>query len=206
MRALLVFDHPYGAEARDNVPHDRSLSAALLASVDAGLRFAGHTVTTIDLAADGFSPTLTSDDLRAWRLDDPAPDALVRGYQTQLAEAELLVFVFPTWWMGMPAATKGFLDRVLTRGFAFDEPRIGGALVNRLTRLRSVAVVTPMTTPAPLYRSWFAAPAQRILFRGTFGLIGIRRLLWITVGRSTQRGIASRKRVLRRIQSRFSRF
>lgn len=200
---LIVFDHPYGAEAWRNEPHHRSLSAALLRSALDGLAEAGHSVDVIDLAGDDFSPVMTADDLRAWRTDSTA-DPTVLDYQRRLGDADHLVFIYPTWWMAMPAGTKGFIDRVLTRGFAFDEPKIGGALVNRLDRLRSVTVLTPMTTPVGLYRWWFGQPGQRIVMRGTFGLIGIRRLRWIALGRSTQRGAVSRERALARVRAHFA--
>ena len=203
MHTLIVFDHPYGATAYANEVHRRSLSAALVAETLAGLAEAGHTTDVIDLATDAFEPALRADDLRAWR-QDSAVDPRVLDYQSRLAAAEHLVFIFPTWWMSAPAATKGFLDRVLTPGFAFDEPKPGGALLKRLHALRGVTVLTPMTTPAPLYTLWFGAPAQRMLFRGTFGLIGIRRLRWVSIGRSAARGATSRARVLARTRRRFA--
>ena len=203
MHVLMVFDHPYGAAAFDNVPNRRSLSAAMLAAAQAGLDAAGHSYDTIDLAAEGFDPVLSAEDLRAWRTGSPAR-ADVLGLQDRLAAADHIVFVFPTWWMSMPAATKGFLDRVLTRGFAFEEPRPGGALVRTLHRLRGVTVMTAMTTPATLYGVWFGRPAQRILAQGTFRLIGIRRIRWIAIDRSTQRGPARRERALARITRQFA--
>ncbi len=37
MNFVIVFDHPYGAMASENVPHRRSYSAALLATVTKSL-------------------------------------------------------------------------------------------------------------------------------------------------------------------------
>jgi putative NADPH-quinone reductase len=203
MHALIVFDHPYGADAADDVPHRRSLSAALLAQARAGLETAGHTVDVIDLAADRFDPVLSAEDLRAWRQRSTV-DPQVVEYQHRLAAADHLVFIFPTWWMAMPAATKGFLDRVLVRGFAFEEPRPGRALTRLLSRLERVTVLTPMTTPSGVYRWWFARPGQRILFRGTFGLIGIRRLRWFAYPEAARRGPAARGRMLSRTRRYFA--
>ena len=197
MNVLIVFDHPYGAAASTNVPHHRSLSAALLSATMSGLEAAGHNADLIDLSTDRFDPVLTEGGLRDWRLGTTS-DPQVLDYQSRLAAADHLVFIHPTWWMAMPAATKGFLDKVLTPGFAYTEPRPGGPLRRQLTRLGGVTVLTPMTTPATLYGLWFAKPAQRILFRGTFALIGIKHLRWFSYGRSAQRSAASRSRMLAR--------
>ncbi|PPL19782.1 MULTISPECIES: NAD(P)H-dependent oxidoreductase [Microterricola] len=203
MHVLVVFDHPYGAEAHENVPHNRSLAAAALDAVRGGLAAAGHSVDIADLAAEGFDPVMSAAELRAWRTGGPMRED-AGALQRRLSAADHLVFVFPVWWMAMPAGTKGFLDRVLAKGFAFDEPRIGGALRSRLPRLRGVSVVSVMTTDDTLYRWWFGRPAAAILGRGTFRLIGIRRFRHISIGRSTQRGAASRARALAGVRRRFA--
>ena len=59
---------------------------------------------------------------RAERLgyhDVPSNRLPVR-YVDRLLWAEALVFCFPTWCFGMPAMLKGFFDRVLMPGVAFD--------------------------------------------------------------------------------------
>ncbi|HYI33932.1 MAG TPA: NAD(P)H-dependent oxidoreductase [Glaciibacter sp.] len=95
MHVLIVFDHPYGASASTNVPHQRSLSAALLAASVAGLGTAGHSADVIDLAADRFNPVLTESGLRGWRLGTTV-DPQVLSYQRRLAAADHLVFIHPT--------------------------------------------------------------------------------------------------------------
>lgn len=203
MHVLIVFDHPYGARAADNIPHRRSLSAAALASVRTGLTEAGHSIDVVDLTGEGFDPVLSAEELRSWRTGgEMRADAA--ALQQRLDAADHLVLIFPVWWMAMPASTKGFLDRVLAKGYAFDEPKLGGALRGRLTRLRGVSVISVMTTDDALYRWWFGRPAHRILGRGTFRLIGIRRFRHFSIGRSTQRGAPSRERALAGIHRRFA--
>lgn len=204
MNILAIFDHPYTAASHANVPHERSFSAALLAAAIRGLERSGHTVDTIDLMADGFDPVMSRADLVGWRTG-AAGDPLVAGYQQRVAAADHILFVFPTWWMSMPAGTKGFLDKVLAKGVAFDEPRPGGALVRRLTRLRGVTVLTPMTTRHGLYRLFFGRPGHRILFRGTFALIGVRGLRWFSFEGPAQRSAAWRSARLARVQRYFER-
>ena len=169
MRVLLVLDHPYTLESAANVPHRRSYSAALAAAVTDGCREAGHQVDLADLAADEFNPAMTRSDLLAWR-QASVVDPVVLDYQQRLFAADHLVFVFPVWWEAMPAATKGFLDRVLTKGVVFDEVQDakGNPFRNRLTRLSGVSVLTVMTTPDKAYRWWYRDPADENHVQGHF--------------------------------------
>lgn len=203
MHVVIILDHPYGATAGTNEPHRRSLVVAMVLAALKGLQRAGHTHEIVDLAELGFDPVLTADDLRAWRTEAEArPDVV--ALQQAVERADHLVLAFPTWWMSPPARTKGFLDRVLTPGFAFDEPKPGGPILRRLHRLRGVSVLTALTTPGVLYSTWFGAPVRTILARGTFQLIGIRRVRVIAIDRSAQRSAGSRQRALNRIERRFA--
>ncbi len=204
MHVLLVLDHPYGAHAGADIPHRRSLVVAMLDAAREGLDRAGHTHETIDLAELDLDPVMRADDLVSWRLGaQPRPE--VAALQSRLAAADHLVLAFPIWWMSMPSRTKGFLDLVLTPGFAYDEPTPGGRLHRRLHRLQGVSALVAMTTPGVLYSAWFGAPARRILSRGTFHLIGIPRVKWIAIDRSTQRSAESRHRALDSVRRRFER-
>jgi putative NADPH-quinone reductase len=205
MRILLVLDHPYTLASAANIRHHRSFSAAVAAAAVRGATEAGHEIDVIDLAADGFQPAMTRDDLTAWR-QARIIDPQVSDYQRRLAKADHLVFVFPVWWEAMPAATKGFLDRVLVKGMAFEElPNArGNPFRNLLTRLGGVTVMSVMTTPDKAYRWWYRDPLTKIMFKGTFAKIGIRNLKWINYDRVTERTPEQRERMLRDTESRFA--
>ncbi|HEY3873034.1 MAG TPA: NAD(P)H-dependent oxidoreductase [Actinocrinis sp.] len=205
MRVLIVLDHPYTLASADNVPHRRSFTAAVTAAAIRGITAAGHEADLIDLAADGFSPAMTGADLAAWR-QGAAVDPLVRDYQQRLLAADHLVFAFPVWWEAMPAATKGFLDRVLTKGVMFDElaGAKGNPFRNLMPRLRAVTVLSVMTTPDKAYRWWYRDPLTKILFKGAFGKIGIRDLRWINFDRVTDRTPEQRDRLLHDTETRFA--
>ena len=197
MRIMLVLDHPYTLDSAANVPHERSFTAAVAAAAIAGAERGGHDVDLVDLAADGFNPAMTRDDLVAWRLR-ASVDPVVRDYQRRLFEADHLVFAFPIWWEAMPAATKGFLDRVLVKGVAYEElpGAKGNPFRNRMTRLQGVTALTVMTTPTAAYRWWFGDPMRKILFRGTFGKIGVKNLRWRNYANVADRTDAERARLL----------
>ena len=205
MRIMLVLDHPYTLTSAENVPHRRSFSGAVAAAVVRGADAGGHEVDVVDLAADGFQPSMSRDDLVAWR-QAGVVDPLVEDYQRRLFEADHLVFVFPIWWEAMPAATKGFLDRVLTKGIVYEElvGARGSPFRNKLDRLGGVTVCTVMTTPDKAYRWWYRDPVTKILFRGTFGKIGVKNLRWVNYADVTAKSDEERTAMLRRTEERFA--
>lgn len=110
----------------------------------------------------GYRPT-SGEDLAAWR-QGRVVDPLVTDYQRRLLAAGHLAFVFPVWWEAMPAATKGFLDRVLTKGVIYEElpDARGNPFRNRMTNLGGVSVLSVMTTPDKAYRWWYRDPLTNI--------------------------------------------
>ena len=187
MRVLLVIDHPY----------EGSYSRALAAAAIRGATTAGHEVDVIDLDLDDFDPVVRRADLGAWR-EGRTVDPQAAGYQERLAAADHLVLVHPVWWEVMPARLKGFFDKVLVPGFAYTENRVGA--LRGLLGLSGVTLVTTMTTPGPLYRTWFGAPVQRVVARGVFGQLGVRRVRWVNHSRVAQVSPARRERWLSRLE------
>jgi len=205
MKVLVVLDHPYTIASAENTPHQRSFSAAVATAAIRGARSAGHEVDLIDLAADGFSPAMTRADLVAWR-QGRVVDPLVADYQRRLLAAGHLAFVFPVWWEAMPAATKGFLDRVLTKGVVYEElPEAkGNPFRSHLTGLGGVSVLSVMTTPDKAYRWWYRDPLTKILFKGTFAKIGVKNLRWTNYASVTARSPEQRARMLDRTEQAFA--
>lgn len=205
MRILIVLDHPYTIDSAENVPHRRSFSAAVAAAAIRGARRAGHEVDLIDLAADNFNPVMTREDLVAWR-HAAVVDPQVLDYQQRVLDADHLVFAFPVWWEAMPAATKGFLDRVLTKGVMYEElaKAKGNPFRNLMTRLGGVTVMSIMTTPDKAYRWWYKDPLTKILFKGTFDKIGVRNLKWINFASVTEKTPEQRAQMLRDTENTFA--
>ena len=110
MRVLVVHAHP----------STESYSAALAGAAVAGLRRGGHEVRMLDLYREGFRPVMSAEERRAYDTTDAIVSADVADHAAQVRWAEALVFVYPTWWSGLPAILKGWLDRVLVPGVAFE--------------------------------------------------------------------------------------
>ena len=109
MNVLLVVAHPCG----DSYTH------ACADAATRGLSRAGHTVDAIDLYAQGFRAEMSLDERLAYESDDPILDPMVRDHASRVLQADAIVFVYPTWWSGLPAVLKGWLERVMVPGVGF---------------------------------------------------------------------------------------
>ena len=95
----------------------------------------------------------------------------VRRARELIVWADHLVFVYPTWWGTMPGLLKGFLDRVLAPGFAFEDLPNGGW--RPLFGGKSADLVTTMDTPGWAYRWIYRAPGHNAMKRASLGFCGI---------------------------------
>ncbi len=109
MLALVVVAHP----SADSYCH------ALAARAETGLLAAGHEVVVIDLYAVGMRAEMTADEREAYHGESPIIDPLVAAHAALVQRAEAIVFVYPTWWSGLPAILKGWLERVMVPGVGF---------------------------------------------------------------------------------------
>jgi putative NADPH-quinone reductase len=109
MKVLLVVAHPC---------HDSYTQACAMAATR-GLTSAGHEVDTIDLAAESFRPDMSREERVAYESDQPILDPMVADHAQRLLAADAIVFVYPTWWSGLPAVLKGWLERVMVPGVGF---------------------------------------------------------------------------------------
>jgi putative NADPH-quinone reductase len=83
-----------------------------------------------------------------------------------LAWCDTLIFVYPTWWYGLPAMLKGWLDRVLVPGLAFLMPQAEGETIRPgLTHITRLGVFTTCGASWWLTRL-VGAPGRRTLLRG----------------------------------------
>lgn len=124
MHATIVVAHP--------IQH--SLTQAMARKVAAGIAAsgAGHEAEIVDLAAEGFDPRFTERDT-AVLAGEAVPDAEVLAEQARLDRSDALVLVYPVYWWSMPALLKGWIDRVFSNGWAYDDTETG--IVKRLGRL-----------------------------------------------------------------------
>jgi NAD(P)H dehydrogenase (quinone) len=173
MKAVIIFDHPYGPQASENELHNRSFSATVYKKVKETIESRGGEVDLIDLRADNFNPVMSKEDLTAWRTQ-PFVDKQTNDYFQRLLTSDKIIFIFPIWWESMPASTKGFLDKVLAKGHL-----LSGDLAILQKKNPDIYVLTVSGTPTIIYQLWYGNPIVKIFKRGTFNKIGLRKFHWI---------------------------
>jgi NAD(P)H dehydrogenase (quinone) len=131
VKVYVVYCHP-DHESFTSAVRDRAVNA---------LRNAGHDVQVSDLYADGFEPTMSSEEALD-HLGPPSGKPAVGGYCEHLKWCDALVFIYPTWWSGQPAMLTGWLDRVLIRGVAWELPVGATRITANLTNVRRVVAIT----------------------------------------------------------------
>jgi putative NADPH-quinone reductase len=182
MRTVIVFNHPY----------DGSYCSAILQSVAKGLQKANHQVDLMHLDHDGFNPAMSQADLKAF-VDHQPIDPQVVDYTERLKKADHMIFIFPIWWDIMPATTKGFIDRVLSPGVAYDHHPRGFGLIPLLKNLKSITVITTMNKPKLLYSLLIGNLIRKVMLRSVFKTMGYKNLRWISF--TSVKSVSQEKRV-----------
>lgn len=136
MRAVVVYCHPV----------EGSFCSSLRDAACRGLEHAGHDVTVIDLAADKFNPVMGRDEWNLYFTSGVHIPSDVDRYASLVREAEVLVFVYPTWWSSVPAQLKGWMERVLVPGIGFTFTA-KNKLRPGLKNLKHVVVITTFGSP-----------------------------------------------------------
>ncbi len=154
MKALVIFSHP----------KSDSFNAGILGVVTDRLAAAGADYRVRDLYAERFDPVLTAADLEIYE-DTEKNTAKIRDHVDDLMWCDTLIFVYPTWWYGLPAMLKGWLERVFVPGVAFIMPEAGKNITSGLTQITRLGVFTTCGASWWLTRM-IGAPGRRTLMRG----------------------------------------
>jgi putative NADPH-quinone reductase len=77
--------------------------------------------------------------VQKYRYAQEVTDPLAAEYQRRLLAADYLILVFPVWWESMPAGTKGFLDKVLTKGIVYKEPDKVRRFINGMPNIQGIS-------------------------------------------------------------------
>lgn len=194
MRFLVIYAHP----AQD------SFHSALHRCVVNALTAAGHEVDDCDLYSEGFQPVLRPDEFRLYH-DTSANRSIAPHAVERLLRCQGVIFVFPTWWYGMPAILKGYLDRVWLPGVAFEIA--GSRTIPTLTHIVRLGAVTTYGSPWWLNNIYVGNANRRLLLRGIRRLASPDvRTLWLAQYGIDSADSGARERFLKKVGDRVRSF
>lgn len=106
---------------------------------------------------------MSAEELRRYQQNEGTVPQGMETHAEAVRGADVLVFVYPTWWSGLPAVLKGWLDKVMVPGvaFAFDDRN---KLRPGLTHVRRIVAVSTYGSPRRYVR-FVNDNGRRTLFR-----------------------------------------
>lgn len=107
MKNLIIYAHP----------NESSLNHYFLQTIIESLQVQNNEIEVRDLYQLNFDPILSLNDMRGQRMGKVSED--VKREQDFISWADHITFIYPIWWTGMPAMLKGYIDRVMSYGFAY---------------------------------------------------------------------------------------
>ena len=149
-------------------PNANAFCFGIAAAYKKGAMSSGVQVKEIIVADLDFNPNLAFGYQKRTELE---PDLLAAWEKIKWADH--LVWVHPVWWGGLPAITKGFIDRVFLPGFAF-QYRDNSVWWDKLLKGKTAHIITTLDTPSWYYRFVYGRPSVNQLKKTVLGFCGIK--------------------------------
>ena len=152
-------------------PNPESFNHAIAKMAVDAIKTNGHRVFFHDLYQEKFDPRLNLEELA----DDAILPVVTRKHCDELASADGIVIVHPNWWGQPPAILKGWVDRVIRPGVAYEfmEGDSGEGIPNGLLKARAALVFNTSNTETQREKDVFGDPLETIWKNCIFGLCGI---------------------------------
>ena len=187
MKQLVIYAHP----------DSKSFCHAIKDDYVQALQAQGKEVKVRDLYAEDFQPVLRYKELQQLcKGDDMSEDLKIE--QAFIKWADVITFIYPVWWSGMPAILKGYIDRVFSYGFAFkyENNRMTGLLTNK-----RVLVINTMGADRDTYlQSGMLTAMETIIDNGIFKMCEMDVVGHYFFGNLVERGEENRKKILQQVK------
>ena len=163
MRVSIILGHP----TPDSFNH------AIASTAIAALQANGHEVNFHDLYREGFDPVMPSSETPKDAVLPPA----IEQHCREIGEADGIIVIHPNWWSAPPAMLRGWVDRVLRPGRAYNfvPDGQGGAKSVGLLKAGIGLVFTTANTPHEKEVMAFGDPLETHWLKVVFGLCGVTR-------------------------------
>ncbi len=159
MKKILVF---LGNPTKD------TYSGRLADAYEESARTAGFEVERVNIQDLKFDPVLHAGYKEIQALE---PD--LKMMQDKINWADHIVFIYPNWWVSMPAQMKGMFDRMWLPGFAFNFDKPTKKLIKRLTG-KTARVIIVAGTHSPFMTWWKFGDYTNEISHGILDFAGIK--------------------------------
>lgn len=149
-------------------PNNESFNFALAEAYKKGAENSGAEIKEIIIRDLNFNPNL---EFGYQKRMDLEPD-LIKAWEI-IQWADHLVWVHPVWWGGLPAVTKGFIDRLFIPGLAF-KYRENSVWWDKLLTGKTAHIITTLDQPSWYYRIFYGRPSINQLKKSTLEFCGIK--------------------------------
>jgi NAD(P)H dehydrogenase (quinone) len=149
-------------------PNSKSFNFAIADAYEKGALQSQTSVETITIADLKFNPNLQFGYQQRTELE---PDLLEAWKKIQ--KADHLVWVHPVWWGGLPAITKGFIDRLFLPGMAF-QYKENSVWWDKLLKGKTAHIITTLDQPGWYYRLFYGRPSVNQLKKSTLEFCGVK--------------------------------
>ncbi len=152
-------------------PSANSFNHAIAAVAIETLRRNEHDIRFHDLYEEEFDPLL-----RACEIPKEASlPVSIQRHCAEITEADGIIIVHPNWWGQPPAILKGWIDRVIRPGVAYEflEGDEGEGVPNGLLKARIAVVLNTANTGPDRELAAFGDPLQTLWKNCVFDLCGV---------------------------------
>ncbi|WP_248925328.1 NAD(P)H-dependent oxidoreductase [Paenibacillus hamazuiensis] len=190
MKHLIVYAHP----------NPDSFNHAILETMVRALKQKGHEITVRDLYGLNFSPVLKPQDTAAMKAGQTPQDIKIE--QDYIAQADVITFIYPIWWTGMPAILKGYVDRVFAYGFAY---AYGAQGIDKLLTGKKGFIINTHGTPKDIYDQIGMTAGLKVTSdTGILEFTGIEPVDHLLFGSVPSAGEAALKDMLKQVEDKVS--
>ncbi len=152
-------------------PNRQSFNHAIAEMACFELQRNGHQVLMHDLYAERFDPILCADEIPEEAYLPPN----IAAHCREIGSAEGIIVVHPNWWGQPPAILKGWVDRVIRPGVAYQflEGDQGEGVPVGLLKARVALVFNTSNTAPEREARVFGDPLETLWKNCIFGLCGV---------------------------------
>lgn len=175
-------------------PNKDSFSFGIAEAYKNGAENSGAEVKEIIIADLDFNPNLQFGYRQRMELEPDLIDAWEK-----IKWADHLVWVHPIWWGGIPAITKGFIDRLFLPGFAF-QYRENSVWWDKLLKGKTAHIITTLDQPSWYYWLAFGRPSVNQLKKSTLEFCGVKPVRVTYIGTIKNSDLSTRKKWLEQVE------